>query len=109
MAKLRGLHAIPNRPQSELQHFASWFGQDSKLMFGDFREGARIYFSMLTSERRQVLRRELAEFNETHCESSGNAIKRMWLKKLGAEAWQKDLDIRETLVEFFDILVKLQK
>ena len=103
MPKSRPYVVIAKESKTELQQFASWFHQDWKLMFKDFHEGARIYISTLSPERRQALRRELGDFIEASRTKSPEEIKQLWLK-LGAEGWQQNLDIRQTLAEFLNML-----
>ena len=93
----------PARPKTELEKFASWFHQDWKLVYKDFYEGARMYASSLSTERKTALRRELSEFVETHRNTSRSVLMASWFK-LGAQGWQGKFDIHNTLLDFVQIL-----
>jgi hypothetical protein len=85
--------------KSELEQFASWFHQDWKLIFPDFYSGLKLYLDNLTPGRRQVLGDELQQFLRENSGASAEDLKRSWLR-LGAQAWQASLDIRQTLEDF---------
>ena len=91
------------QPRSELSQFAAWFHQDWKFVFKNFREGTLMYFQSLTPERKKALRSELSAFLEAHQDRSREDLKRSWLQA-GAQGWQANLDIRDTLGEFVKML-----
>ncbi len=94
---------VTSKPLSELQKFASWFHQDWDLIFPDFYQGAKIYFSNISSERIKVLKQELKEFLDKYRGSKSSEVEKAWFR-LGAEDWQPDLDIYMTLNDFTDLI-----
>ncbi len=92
------MKAIETPKLTELEQFASWFHQDWHLFFPDFHQGAAMYVVSLSAARRAALRRELAAFLEEHAGSSSKAILNRW-RKLGAQAWDRDLNIKTWLTE----------
>ena len=70
------------KKRSELEHFAMWFHQDWSVFFPTFEEASHAYLRLLSSERRAVLRAELASFLVDHGATRGT-LRRGWLK-LGA-------------------------
>lgn len=89
--------------KSELQKFASWFHQDWKIVFPDFIYGAKMYFSNLPSDRAEILSQEIIKFLNKHKKASSSEVRKAWIS-LGAQAWQADLDIIQTLNEFLNLL-----
>jgi len=87
---------VSDRPKTELQKFASWFHQDCALVFSDFDEGARMYVSSLSKERRAMLRTELSAFAASISSARRASAMRRW-GKLGAQAWPSEKDIRQAL------------
>jgi hypothetical protein len=90
---------LPNELKTELQEFASWFHQDWKILFGDAQSCAKTYFSGLSPERRKRLRIELLVFLEGEKNSTANNLLRSWYG-LGAQGWQTNIDLRNTLFSF---------
>ena len=98
---------VPSPRQSELQQLASWFHQDWNLVFPDFYTGLRMYLDNLPAGRRAALGSELRRFMEQNQGASAKALKRLWLR-LGAQGWQANLDIRDTLDAFWRIIESKQ-
>jgi hypothetical protein len=94
---------VPSRQKTELEKFASWFGQDWELIYPNFYEGARMYFGQLSEQRRIILRRELSEFIVKSVGLPSETIEESWFK-LGAQAWQPDLVIMPVLKDFLWML-----
>jgi hypothetical protein len=90
---------VPSPERSELHKFASWFHQDWKLVFPDFRAGVEIYLKNLPMDGRRILADELRKFIEHNSTASSQELKQQWLE-LGAQGWQNSLDIHSTLDEF---------
>jgi hypothetical protein len=90
---------VPSPQRTELQQFAQWFHQDWNLVFPEFYSGAAMYFKQLPPERRMELQRQLRAFLDANAGAGPRKLKNLWLK-LGAQAWQNDLDIRAVLEDF---------
>ncbi len=88
---------------TELQKFARWFHQDHSLIFDDFRSGAEIYLESLRADRRMLLRSQLENFLVQHERATTAAMRKAWLA-LGAEAWDRELDVKSMLTLFLDIM-----
>jgi hypothetical protein len=86
--------------RSELQQFAQWFHQDWKLFYADFFVGFDIYINTIDENRRFILRNQLRAFLDSYSNDSPQQLNQRW-HTLGAEAWQANLDIRETLEKFW--------
>jgi hypothetical protein len=91
------------KQRTELERFALWFHQDWELMYPDFYEGARMYFSQLSGEKKHALRKELSDFIASNAGRRSKSLKRAWFK-LGAQAWQSDLVILPALKDFVEML-----
>lgn len=105
MQKYESHVIVPSKQLSELQKFASWFHQDWDLIFPDFYQGAKMYFNNISAERIKVLKQELKEFLDKYRGSKSSKLEQAWFR-LGAEAWQPDLDIYMTLNDFIDLINK---
>ena len=108
MSKNKGIeidsyNIVASIEKSELQKFASWFHQDWKIVFPDFICGAKMYFSNLPSDRTENLSQEIIKFLNNHKNDSSSEVRKAWIS-LGAQAWQADLDIIQTLNEFLNLL-----
>ena len=87
---------------TELEMFASFFGQDWPLLFPDFYSGARMYIKQLNQSRRQILRAELIRILEE--EQNNNNLRRRWISR-GAEGWDPNIeDVRQALSDFVNML-----
>ena len=95
----------PDQWLSELEKFASWFHQDWELIFPDVREGALMYRDSLSHDRRVTLVKELQDFLNRHAGEPSGAVLKAWFR-LGAEGWQRDLEISETLRRFIDVMLE---
>jgi hypothetical protein len=91
---------LPAKKSSELQEFASWFGQDYALFFSNFYEGAAKYIAALPTPRRETLRTELREFLDANPHAPSKKLIKKWLE-LGADTWDRDLEIRPVLEDFY--------
>ena len=94
---------VPSIPKSELEQFASFFHQDWKLIFPDFHAGAEMYLSSVTNEQKYKLKEQLIQLVENHKDSDQATIKKEWLN-LGAQGWQKSLNITDTLNDFVKMM-----
>lgn len=103
MDDIESYRIVPSEPKSELQKFAFWFHQDWKLIFPDFHTGAEMYLSSLSPERKEVLRQALAQFIERNRDADASELIDEWVK-LGAQAWQSDLDFLRTLDDFLRMM-----
>lgn len=90
---------VPKKEKNEIQKFASWFHQDWQLIFSSFSDGADQYLGSLTKERRAVLKKELEAFVEKNRERNNKSLLKEWLN-LGAQGWDTDLPLYETLESF---------
>ncbi len=89
--------------ESPLQRFAGWFHQDWALLFPDFFEGTRMYVSQLSPMERSQLRAELMMFLEREGAKEESEIRNAWFQ-LGAQAWQPNLEIVESLRKFTQMM-----
>jgi len=94
---------VKSEKKSELQKFAMYFHQDWKLVFPDFYTGAEMYLSSIKTEQKVLLKNQLSDFISLHRNSSPAIVKTEWLK-LGAQGWQKRLNIIDTLSEFVRLM-----
>ena len=92
---------IPTPEQSELEAFACWFHQDWRLVFSNFQSGAEMYIDSLPSERSKILATELRHFLSDNANSADSDLRQAWFS-LGAEAWQRDLKIKDALRAFLE-------
>lgn len=92
--------------RTELEKFATFFCQDWEIMFPNFYSGAKDYFDSLPRDRRLILRKELQELVEST--SSTPCLQKAWFR-LGAEAWQRDLEISAALRDFIWMLDEYQE
>lgn len=92
-------NVVPMHEKKEIQKFASWFHQDWQLIFSGFSEGTNQYLDGLTSERRAVLKMELEAFVEQNKGRDNKSMLKEWID-LGAEGWDSDLPLYETLESF---------
>lgn len=99
---------IASNEKSELQKFASWFHQDWKIVYPDFISGAKMYFSNLPSDRAEILSQEIIKFLNNHKKDSLSEVREAWIS-LGAQAWQNDLNIIQTLNDFLILLKNREK
>jgi hypothetical protein len=89
---------------SQLERFALSFHQDWNLLEPDFHSVARSAIrDVLPPSAKPELKRELGEFLERHQDSSPDELKRAWFR-LGAQAWDRRLDIHRTLKEFHEMM-----
>jgi len=84
-----------------LESFAQTFHQDWDLCFPSFREGAREYFQVSDFARNQILLCELKAFVAQG--GTRSQLLRRW-HKLGAQAWQRGLPVREGFEQFIEDL-----
>lgn len=94
---------LPSRHRNELQKFALQFHQDWDLVFPDFLQGTAMYLQRIPPTRRMQLKIELGQFMMENENASAADLRSRWVK-LGAEAWQPNLDIREGLGEILAMM-----
>jgi hypothetical protein len=92
------LRSVTATEPSELSQFAAWFHQDWKRAFPDFYRAVSAYLAGLSDARLSRLAVELDAFVNAHANLDESALEERWYQ-LGAQAWQRDLDIRAALTD----------
>ena len=87
--------------RTELELFTSFFHQDFNLVGEDAYDVARRHFAGISVARRAALKSELVGLLEFR--KSKQALRNAW-RRLGAQNWQKGLDLRTALNDFADML-----
>jgi hypothetical protein len=90
--------------RTELQRFAASFHQDWDIEGIDYFEGARHYVRALPVERRYHLKLELRGLIETNATASAKGMTNIWIKLGSDGGWQPEMDIRDGLRQFYEII-----